>query len=55
MDGAGDQGQRPVSPALEAAEDMRPAQWAANVGQGTYLPGISSDKEIKVPRHEEIS
>lgn len=30
-------------------------QWTANVGRRTFLTGRSSDKEIKAPRHEEIS
>lgn len=51
MDGAGEQGQRSGSSVHEAAEGRRPAQWAANVGQRTFLTEISSDKEIKTPRH----
>lgn len=49
--GAGEQGQRPVASVHKAAEDRRPAQWAANVGQRTFPTRISSDKETKAPRH----
>lgn len=55
MDELENKDKRPGSSVHEAAEDRRPAQWTANVDQRTFLTGLSSDKEIKAPRHEEIS